>query len=122
MGFKEKYNVEYEEIDGIFYPKLGMEELTRNTGKYGEAWKEYMRENYPMRSQALFMSPKWNEIADRVQQEAEKYQEELRKIYEKQNPRPQTDDFMEIYRWKTEMELRIEHQIMEEIVLIRRDE
>ena len=50
----------YTEVDGIFYPNIGMDDTdtktdtasvvtTADIGKYGHLWISYMKENYPDR-------------------------------------------------------------------------
>ena len=52
----ERMGVEYEEIDGIFYPLIdGSAEntKTKDIGKYGHLWINYMQEAYPERYRGL---------------------------------------------------------------------
>ena len=52
----ERLGVEYEEIDGIFYPLIdGSAEntKTKDIGKYGHLWINFMQEAYPERYRSL---------------------------------------------------------------------
>jgi hypothetical protein len=56
MTIFEKLGMEYEEIDGLFYPVLsvGDGDVTEaSVGKYGRMWIGFMKENYPDRYRHL---------------------------------------------------------------------
>ena len=51
----EKLGVKYIEKDGIFYPliTLGGEENSKDVGKYGRMWMDYIQKEYPQRYRSL---------------------------------------------------------------------
>ena len=51
----EKLDVKYIEKDGIFYPliTLGGEENSKDVGKYGRMWMDYIQKEYPQRYRSL---------------------------------------------------------------------
>lgn len=60
MTLIEKLEVEFEERDGLFYPLLDGDGLdigecakTKDIGKYGHLWINYMQEAYPARYRSL---------------------------------------------------------------------
>ena len=52
----EKLGIEYQEVDGIFYPILSVpseDNQCLNVGKYGRMWIEHIKITYPQRYRTL---------------------------------------------------------------------
>ena len=52
----------YKEMDGLYYPDIEIEDVSRFCGKYGDMWKKYMMENHHVRYRSLMLDEKLNEI------------------------------------------------------------
>ena len=105
----ERMDVEYEEIDGIFYPLIdGCAEntKTRNIGKYGHLWINFMQEAYPARYRYLVRFGLLEEKAVAVNEEA---YELLCVMEEKLLEESDTGkSFAEIYALRTQVRMLIE--------------
>ena len=71
----EKLGVEFEEQDGLFYPLLEDNALvdcvkTKDIGKYGHLWINFMQEAYPERYKSLVRFGVLEEKAMAVNEEA----------------------------------------------------
>ena len=74
----ERMGVEYEEIDGVFYPLIngngssdfGDYTKTKDVGKYGHLWINFMEEAYPDRYRSLVRFGLLEEKALAVNEEA----------------------------------------------------
>lgn len=89
------------------------EELT--IGRWGIAWQQFMKENYPEEATELMSTDRWNELALEIDREAWDMWELLRKQYAKVNPRPA--DFMETVKWENTRGFYVDHEVMEQVVL-----
>lgn len=87
-------------------------------GRWGIAWQRFMMENYPEESDELMSADRWNELALVIDREAWKMWELLRKQYAKENPRP--TDFMETVKWENTRGFYVDHEVMEQVVLVFR--
>lgn len=71
----EKMGVEFEEKDGLFYPLMdgdmfGVCVKTKDIGKYGHLWINFMKEAYPERYRSLMRFGLLEEKAVAVNEEA----------------------------------------------------
>ena len=90
-----------------------VEELT--IGRWGRAWQQFIKDNYPDESAELKESNRWHELALEIDREAYSLWELLRKQYAKANPRPTT--FMETMKWENTRGIYVDHEVMEQVVL-----
>ena len=94
--------------------------MNEDIGQYGERWREYMAEFYPEVIPSLQGRLLWELIPRQVDKEALEYRALLRKRYAKQNPRPTT--FNELVVWENTLGMLIDRAIMEDVVLVYRDQ
>lgn len=87
-------------------------------GRWGKEWHKFMKENYPAETAELMAADRWNELALQIDREAWAMWELLRKQFAKENPRPTT--FMEIVKWENTRGFYVDHEVMEQVVLIFR--
>lgn len=88
-------------------------------GRWGIAWQRFMMENYPKDAAELMSTDRWNELALVIDREAWDMWELLRKQYAKENPRP--TDFMETVKWENTRGFYVDHEVMEQVVLVLRN-
>ena len=86
--------------------------------RWGQAWQRFMTENYPEEIPSLQGRLNWELIPRQIDKEAWAMWELLRKQYAEQNPRPKT--FVEIQTWEKTRALIVEHEVMEQVVLVHR--
>lgn len=100
---------------------ITMNEELMNTPieRWGAAWQRFMETNYPDEIPQLKASGRWEVIPRLIDREAWQMWELLRKQYAAQNPRPKT--FIEIASWEKTRSLVVEHEVMEQVVLQRRE-
>ena len=94
--------------------------MNEDIGQYGERWREYMTEFYPEVLPSLQGRLLWELIPRQVDKEALEYRAQLRRQYAKQNPRPTT--FNELVVWENTLGMLIDRAIMEDVVLIYREQ
>ena len=87
--------------------------------RWGKAWQKFMTENYPEEIPSLEGRLKWELIPRQIDKEAWEMWELLRKQYAEKNPRPKTT-FTEIEQWEKTRSFIVEHEVMEQIVLVHR--
>ena len=87
--------------------------------RWGKAWQKFMTENYPEEIPSLEGRLKWELIPRQIDKEAWALWELLRKQYAEKNPRPKTT-FTEIEQWEKTRSFIVEHEVMEQIVLVHR--
>lgn len=113
----ERMDVEYEEIGGIFYPLIdGSAEntKTKNIGKYGHLWINFMQEEYPERYRSLVRFGLLEEKAFAVNEEA---YEVLCVMEEKLLEESDTGkSFAEIYALRTQVRMLVEEIVLREVV------
>lgn len=113
----ERMGVEYEEIDGIFYPLIdGSAEntKTKDIGKYGHLWINFMQEAYPERYRSLVRFGLLEEKVVAVNEEA---YEILCVMEEKFLTESDTGkSFAEIYELRSQVRMLVEEIVMREVV------
>ena len=81
LSLYEQIGGAYKEIDGLYYPDIEIEDVSRFCGKYGDMWKKYMMENHHVRYRSLMLDGKLNEIAMEVNEEAYEMIDSIEKRY-----------------------------------------
>ena len=113
----ERMGVEYEEIDGIFYPLIdGSAEntKTKDIGKYGHLWINFMQEAYAERYRSLVRFGLLEEKVVAVNEEA---YEILCVMEEKFLTESDTGkSFAEIYELRSQVRMLVEEIVMREVV------
>ena len=117
MTLIERMGVGYEEIDGIFYPLIdGSAEntKTKDIGKYGHLWINFMQEAYPERYRSLVRFGLLEEKVVAVNEEA---YEILCVMEEKFLTESDTGkSFAEIYELRSQVRMLVEEIVMREVV------
>ena len=115
----EKLGVEFVERDGLFYPLVdgaasGDGVKTKDIGKYGHLWINFMQETYPERYRSLVRFGLLEEKAVAVNEEAYELlcmmEEKLLKDSEGERT------FTEKYVLRTQVRMLIEEIVMREVV------
>ena len=76
----EKLGIEYQEVDGIFYPILSVpleDNQCLNVGKYGRMWIEHIKITYPQRYRTLVRFGELKERAEMVNETAYELLEDI---------------------------------------------
>ena len=81
------------------------------TGKYGDLFWDYLKENHPGRHGFLLAETTLRDVCLEVNREAQEMMETIKNQLRAQNPQP-SDDFMAMVRYETKI-----RDIAEEIVL-----
>lgn len=84
--------------------------LEQQIGRWGKAWQEWVRTEFPTEVQILVIEGQWQIIPREIDAEAENRFRELDEQYRAENPRPLT--FEEIQTWEKTRLLTVEHQVM----------
>ena len=117
LTLNERMDVKYEEIDGIFYPLIDSyveSAKTRDIGKYGHLWINFMQEAYPERYRSLVRFGLLEEKAVAVNEEA---YELLCVMEEKLLAESDTGkSFAKTYELRTQVRMLTEEIVMCEIV------
>lgn len=111
----EKLGGTYTEIDGLLYPDLdiGQEEnVNMFSGKFGDLWKMYMKENRPERYRLLVRLGILNQIATEVNEDAYEKMDAIISSYKKKHQAMNSNSTMEM--WKINQHANM---IAKEIVL-----
>ena len=113
----ERMGVEYEEIDGIFYPLIdGSAEntKTKDIGKYGHLWINFMQEAYPERYRSLERFGLLEEKAVTVNEEAY----ELLCVMEEKflMDSDVEKSFAEKYELRIQVRMLVEESVLREVV------
>lgn len=113
----ERMDVEFEERNGLFYPLVDGSvgnAKTKDIGKYGHLWINYMQEAYPERYRSLVRFGLLEEKAVAVNEEA---YELLCVMEEKLLSDSDTKrTFAEIYALRTQIRMLVEEIVMKEVV------
>ena len=113
----EKMGVEFEERDGVLYPLVNGSvgnAKTKDIGKYGHLWINFMQEAYPERYRSLVRFGLLEEKAVTVNEEA---YELLCVMEEKLLSDSDTKrTFAEIYALRTQIRMLVEEIVMKEVV------
>lgn len=115
----EKLGVEFEEQDGLFYPLVedvisGECIKTKDIGKYGHLWINFMQEAYPERYRSLVRFGLVEEKAVDVNEEA---YELLCSIEEKLLKDSDAErSFAEKYTLRMQVRMLVEEIVMREVV------
>ena len=87
-------NFSYTEgADGVMYPNIAMNKA--QIGKFGQAWKTYMKLNHPQRLSELNMMGMLHSTMKEIDEEADNYKEKVIQSLLKKRPLPQTENILE---------------------------
>ena len=117
----EKMGVEFEERDGLFYPLMDGSvgtAKTKDIGKYGHLWINFMQETYPKRYRSLMRFGLLEEKAIAVNEEAYELMCVMEeKILAKSGS---GKSFAETYELRTQERLLVEEIVKREVVNVFR--
>lgn len=90
-------------------------DLGINLGKWGLAWANWMKDNHPVRTVELMNAMTFDEIAIRINQEAEEFLETLENNWRAKHPRPTDGSYPELLKYETSVRMYAENYLtMEE--------
>ena len=115
----ERLGGTYTEIDGLFYPNLVIgqaEKVNAFSGKYGDLWKQYMKENHPERYRLLVRLGTLNQTATEINEDAYEGMDAITSSYKKKHQAKNTNSTMEMWRINQQANLVAEEIVLHEIV------
>lgn len=118
----EKIGGEYEEVDGIFYPKLDSipteKEQLGDIGKYGLLWVDHMKVNYPIRYHALLRFGELQDKACMVNDLAYELLDDIESEWLSQHKPKQRDSFWEMYQLRMQARMMAEEMVIVDVVKV----
>ena len=115
----EQLEVQYEEVDGLLYPILSVDEkpeAKEQTGKYGDCWIHYMQENHFERYRSLIRFGKLQEKAIELNEEAYELLDQMMKTYLEKHPAQNPSSTMEMWKLREQAKRMAEEFIYQDIV------
>ena len=117
----------YTEVDGIFYPNIGMDDAdmksdkvsdvtTADIGKYGHLWISYMKENYPDRYRHHIRMGQLQMKAKEVNEEAYEMLDRIVEKYLVKHKPKDAHSTMEMWKIREQAKQLAEEVIYGEIV------
>lgn len=117
----------YTEVDGIFYPDIGMDDTdtksdmasvitTADIGKYGHLWISYMKENNPDRYRHHIRMGQLHMKAKEVNEEAYEMLDTIVEKYLSKHKSKDTHSTMEMWKLREQAKQFAEEVIYGEIV------
>ncbi len=108
--------LEYEEVDGILYPKIqisnDVKDDERPLGKYGQMRLKYLKEHKPCMYREMLVNGELMEHCHRVNDEANDMAMLIEEQYLKKNPIPEDCEFMDRVGY-----YNVARSVAEEVVL-----
>lgn len=112
--------MEYEEKDGILYPKIkfsNQEEYEgKHLGKYGRMAQSYLKENDKLKYNSLLMSGELLPMLHKIEEQAKSYLDELMKELLEKEPIKNPSDFWETAQHKLQIKRQAEEIVLNEII------
>lgn len=115
----EKLGGTYTEIDGLFYPNLVIgqtENVNIFSGKFGDLWKQYMKENHPERYRLLVHLGTLNQTATEVNENSYERMDVITAFYKKKHQAKDSNSTMEMWRINQQANIMAEEIVLHEIV------
>jgi hypothetical protein len=116
LSLYEQMGGTYKEMDGLYYPNIEIEDVSRFCGKYGDMWKKYMMENQHVRYRSLMVEGKLNEIAMEVNEEAHEMIDSIEKIYFEKHKLQNSASTIEMWQVREMIKTVAEETILSDIV------
>jgi hypothetical protein len=118
LSLFEQLGGTYTELDGILYPNIVPEKEDAVTfcGRYGEAWKSYMKENYVVQYRHLYHIGKLNDKACEVNEEVYQMLETIMEQYLKKHKPRNPNSTMEMWRLREQAKAVAEETVFRDIV------
>lgn len=127
ISMLEKVGGTYTEVDGIFYPNIGMDDTdtksdmdlvvtSADIGKYGHLWISYMKENHPNRYRHHVRMGQLHTKAKEVNEEAYEMLDRIVEKYLAKHKPKDTHSTMEMWKLREQAKRIAEEVIYGEIV------
>ena len=117
----EKLGVAFEEQDGLFYPLVngavsGDSVKTKDIGKYGHLWINFMKEAYPERYRSLMRFGLLEEKAVAVNEEAYEMLCSMEEQLLANSEVDEEDMFAERYALRVQVRMLVDEIVLREVV------
>jgi hypothetical protein len=116
LALYEQMGGTYKEMDGLYYPNIEIEDVSRFCGKYGDMWKKYMMENHHVRYRSLMLDGKLNEIAMEVNEEAHEMIDSIEERYFEKHKLQNSASTIEMWQVREMIKTVAEETILSDIV------
>ena len=115
----EKLEIEYQEIDGIFYPVLSVpteEEQLKDVGKYGRMWIGHMKSIYPIRYRSLVRFGELNSKAMEVNEIAYDLLDDIESGWLQKHKPQNANSFIEQLHLRNQARMMAEEMVLHDVV------
>lgn len=115
----EKLEIEYQEIDGIFYPVLSVpteEEQLKDVGKYGRMWIGHMKSIYPIRYRCLVRFGELNSKAMEVNEVAYDLLDDIESSWLQKHKLKNVNSFMEQLHLRNQARMMADEMVLHDVV------
>lgn len=122
LSIFEQMGGTYTEKDGILYPNIliGNEETEEMrdifSGKYGDLWEKYLKENWSDRYSYLVQTGQWKQKASEVNEEANELLERIMQQYLQKHKPENLDSTMEMWQLREQAKAMAEEAVFHDIV------
>ncbi len=115
----EKLGIEYQEVDGIFYPILSVppeDNQCLNVGKYGRMWIEHIKITYPQRYRSLLRFGELKERAEMVNETAYELLEDIEVRWLNEHRPKNSNSFLEQLHLRNQARMMAEEVVLHDVV------
>lgn len=115
----EKLGIEYQEIEGIFYPILSApseDSKCLNVGKYGRMWIEHIKITYPQRYRTLVRFGELKERAEMVNETAFELLEDIEVRWLNKHRPKNLNSFIEQLHLRNQARMMAEEVVLHDVV------
>lgn len=115
----EKLGIEYQEIEGIFYPILSVpleDNQCLNVGKYGRMWIEHIKITYPQRYRSLLRFGELKERAEMVNETAFELLEDIEIRWLNKHRPKNSNSFIEQLHLRNQARMMAEEVVLHDVV------
>lgn len=115
----EKLGIEYQEVDGIFYPILSVpseDNQCLDVGKYGRMWIEHIKITYPQRYRSLLRFGELKERAEMVNETAYELLEDIEGRWLNQHRPKNSNSFIEQLHLRNQARMMAEEVVLHDVV------
>ena len=115
----EKLGIEYQEVDGIFYPILSVPpegNQCLNVGKYGRMWIEHIKITYPQRYRSLERFGELKERAEMVNETAYELLEDIEVRWLNKHRPKNSNSFIEQLHLRNQARMMAEEVVLHDVV------
>ena len=116
LSLYEQMGGTYKEMDGLYYPDIKIEDVSRFCGKYGDMWKKYMMENYHVRYRSLMLEGKLNKITMEENEETNEKIDSMEKRYFEKHKLQNSASTIEMWQVREMIKTVAEETILSDIV------